>query len=151
MYMMIAQITISNETPGILLGNINNTHIKGDDMKDCNENTHTDRMDVSFEISLYEYGIVRNPLTNDTVFFLDTVDNYEISEHGENDDTENMCSSFDISIDDVREALADAESGYFHFIGSDREREIKNLDNNNLSLHIFSLNQYNGHFDPTSL
>ena len=110
-------------------------------MKLCNENTHTDRIDVSFEIALNEYGIVRNPKTNDTVFCLNPTPGYE-KEYAY------QYTNFDISYTDVKEVLKETEEGYFSYIGSDRETALRELHGNCLAHHIFSLNQYNGYFSP---
>ncbi len=114
-------------------------------MIECNENTHTDRTDVSFEIALHEYGLVRNPDNNDTVFCLNTVGDLSADSF---EDHEFKYSNFDISLQDVKEALEEASPGYFSFIGSTKKKEIEKLDNDYLSIHIFSLNQYSGVFDP---
>ena len=113
-------------------------------MNPCNENTHTDRIDVTFDIALYEYGIVRNPKNNDTVFCLTTTNDFL-----DDDDDDHEYSNYDISFDDVLDALKEAGKGYFSFIGSDLDTELKALDNNHLAIHIYSLNQYNGCFAPS--
>jgi hypothetical protein len=114
-------------------------------MTPCNEDTHTDRMDVDFDISLHEYGIVRNPINNDTVFCLNPT-----NEFPEDDQHPHEYSNFNISIEDVEEALEEAEDQFFSFIGSDRKTEMKELSNNSLAFTIRSLNQYNGYFDPNT-
>lgn len=113
-------------------------------MQNCNENTHTDRLDADFDISLHEYGIVRNPITNDTVFCLNPTDDFPP------DNYEYQYSNFDITPDDVIEALNEAEPGFFSFIGSDLKTELERIkqDDTVLSYVIYSLNQYNGHFNP---
>ena len=113
-------------------------------MQKCNEQTHTDRMDVSFDISLHEYGIVRNPITNDTVFCLNPTDDFP------EDDYKYEYSNFNISIENVEEALEESEDGFFDYIGQNRIDIINELHNSDLSHLIFSLNQYNGYFDPNS-
>lgn len=105
----------------------------------------TDKMDASTEISLYEYKIIRNPKTNKCVICTNT---YELD-----------CSFGDIlnrvkpkirveyiTFDDVKEALEEVNEGYFNFIGSKHREELKNLDNEFLTLHIFSLDQWDGRF-----
>ncbi len=112
-------------------------------MNDFNENTHTDTMDVDFDISLNEYGIARNPDNGDTVFCLNPDDNYEMNEN-----PNYQYRHLNISLQDVKDALNDASDGFFDFIGSDLNTELDNLDNDFLSHMILSLNQYNGHFSP---
>jgi hypothetical protein len=107
------------------------------------ESTHTDRVDVTLEISLNEYGLVRNPNDNDTIFCLNPTDDYmHPPEH------EYEYRHVDISLDDVREALEEASEGFFSFIGSSRSNEISTLNNESLTHHIMSLNMYNGYFSP---
>ena len=112
-------------------------------MEKLNEDEYTDRTDATFDIALHEYGLVRNPTNNDTVFCLNTVDNHEVAE-----DFEYIYVHSIIEKEDVYNALQEAGDGYFSFIGSDLETEIDRLDNDYLSHHIFSLNMYNGVFDP---
>jgi len=107
-----------------------------------NENIYTDTMDVNFNISLHEYGIVRNPTTGDTVFCLNPSDNYEM------DEQEYNYNSNTISFDDVKDAINEASDGYFSYIGCEKHEAIERLNNNFLTSDIFSLNQYNGHFSP---
>lgn len=52
-----------------------------------------------------------------------------------------------ISFEDVKEVLEEVEDGYFNFIGSTREKELNELDNDYLTSHIFSLNTYSGFFE----
>jgi len=52
-----------------------------------------------------------------------------------------------ISKEQVIDELTESESGFFSYIGSDRATELNNLDNNNLTPIIFSLNQYSGNFN----
>jgi len=105
-----------------------------------NLKAYTDRVDVTLDISLHEYGIVRNPKTNRTIFCTNPSDDpfnkvpYE------------YLIDF-IDMDTVIEALQEVEQGCFDFIGSDRQAEIDQLDNNYLTHHIMSLNQYCGYFD----
>lgn len=111
-----------------------------DDKRICiNEKYYTDSIDVNKDISLYEYGILRNPKTNKTVIGLQT-------------DDAGMYIIFAwnyISMDDIKNYLADAEEGFYNYIGSNKETEINRLDNENLSHIIHSINQYDGWFKPT--
>ena len=106
------------------------------------EKNYTDRVDCTLDISLHEYGLIRNPETTDTLFCLNTTDNYEMS------DFEYKYMSDLISKDDVIDALMEVDKGYFSFIGSDLESELESLDNDNLTHTIMSLNQYSGVFHP---
>jgi len=101
----------------------------------------TDRMDDSTHISLYEYGIIRNPKTNKCVVC--TNRNEELYENS----LKPIVKVFWLDFDDVKEALGEAEDGYFNFIGSTRKEELRSLDNNFLTGHIHSLEMYNGAFD----
>ena len=104
------------------------------------DKTHTDRVDVSFNISLFEYGVVRNPETNETIFSVTAgIDaGIEIYKH--------EILIYDITIDDVRDDLEDMPSGYFALIGSTIEQELELLDNKYLSIHIKSMQQYDGRY-----
>ena len=101
---------------------------------------YSDRVDVTTTISLYEYGIIRNPKTDKVIYCM----NPEGEEHTK-DNPPKIQTTF-ISLEEVKEALQDIGQGYFDFIGSDREAELSNLDNNHLSHHIHSINMYNGLF-----
>jgi hypothetical protein len=88
----------------------------------------TDRTDASIEISLMEYGLIRNPETNVCIQYNDYPD---------------MARQITIDIDEVRDALEEA-TGYYSYIGSDKETELTSLDNNYLSHHITALRDYDG-------
>jgi hypothetical protein len=98
---------------------------------------YTDRVDVSHKVSLYEYAIIR--ICSNTYALDDGSDAREPV-------MPRIHVDF-IGLEDVREALNEAEPGYFSFIGSDLETELANLDNNYLTIHIFSLEQYAGIFE----
>lgn len=102
-----------------------------------NDTEYTDRVDVSFEISLGDYGIVRNPKTDEVIY-------------GSAANDEGGYGAFDttyISLEDVREVLEDIEDGFFDYIDSNRETELNNLDNNNLASIIYSINSYGDYFN----
>jgi len=104
---------------------------------------YTDRVDVSIEISLLEYGILRDPETNECLFCRMT-DNWEMT----NDDDEIILKSCDVSVSDVRDYLIDQTSrGFFSYIGSDLQTELDRLDNNYLAPIINSINSYDGWFN----
>ena len=102
----------------------------------------TDRMDASIKISLYEYQIIRNPKTDKSVICTNT---HEMDLMDETIKPKVRVEY--ISFDDVHEALEEASEGYFNFIGSTKEKELKLLDNDYLTMSIFSLDQYNGYFE----
>lgn len=99
----------------------------------------SDAVDVSPEISLFEYGIIRNPKTEETIL---TYPSYVWEEM----EKEIMFDSFTISLEEVKETLEEMEKGFFDFIGSYKEREIKNLNNEYLTNMIQSIRDYNGTF-----
>jgi N12 class adenine-specific DNA methylase len=109
---------------------------------ETNLKAYTDRIDVNEDISLHEYGIIRNPKNDRTIFCTNpNVDYPEKSYRYE------YVIDF-ISLQDVKEVLEDINKGFFDFIGSDRETEIEQLYNDNLAYMIFSINQYDGSFTP---
>lgn len=102
-----------------------------------NDKHYNDRVDVTFDISLYEYGIVRNSNTDKTIIGLnvDDIGNY---------------TDFNwtyITLEEVREHLKEIDDNYFSYIGVDNKNlHILNLDNANLAHEIHSINQYDGWF-----
>jgi hypothetical protein len=107
----------------------------------------TDRIDYNTKISLYEYKIIRNPKTDKCVICTNT---YELdTSFGDmmDDSPKPKVRVEYISFDDVHEALEDVDDGYFDFIGSTRKKELELLDNDYLTQHIFSINQYDGYFE----
>ena len=101
---------------------------------------YSDRTDVNIRVSLYEYGLIRNPNTDKVIVCL----NSGIEHNKENKPI--IRTSF-ISFDEVKEALEEASPGYFSFIGSDLMTEPNQLRNDYLSLTISSMNQYSGTFN----
>jgi hypothetical protein len=100
---------------------------------------YTDRVDVTIEISLFEYGILRNPETNECLFCL------LYTNEEPNDDHLVNLKSCDVSVSDVRGYLIDESSkGLLSYIGSDLKTELERLDNNNLAHIISSINAYDG-------
>ena len=103
---------------------------------------YTDRVDVTMEISLFEYGIIRNPETNECIFnrFLTNEEPY--------DDQEIELNHVNVSLYDVTSYLIDDSSqGFFSYIGSDLKTELERLDNDNLAHIINSINSYDGWFN----
>lgn len=117
-------------------------------MKAINLTNYTDRTDVNGFISLFDQGAIRNPKTNETLFPKRSYDGELICpEEDENFDiSNNNVISMDITFEEVKEALEEIDKGYFSFIGSDRDKDIKNLSNDYLTNHIQTINMYNGYF-----
>lgn len=105
-------------------------------------NEYTDRMDVSIEISLFEYGIIRNPITNECLFYP------EYSNDFPDDNKIVKFKSMNITFKEVKEYLTDnATDGFFSYIGSNKKKELKRLSNDMLAYMIFTINQYDGYFN----
>ena len=103
---------------------------------------YTDRVDVDTQISLYEYGIIRNPKTGRTILCHNSYDlNITFPEDGPFKPDLTVEYFY---IEDVEEALNDCPDGFFSFIGSDLQTELSMLDNDNLAHTIQSLMQYGG-------
>lgn len=105
-----------------------------------NQDVYSDRTDVSFEISLFEQGMVRNPKTNDVIFCMNPMD------QGDEDYIYSLTWS-SIELSDVQDCLNEISDSFFDFIGSDRETELNNLSNDYLTGIVSSINSYNGHFN----
>jgi hypothetical protein len=100
----------------------------------------TDKVDVDGKISLYEYGVIRNPKTNKTVICLNAVNDYFY---------EGIVPKVKvtyISYDDVSEALEEVDDEFYAFIGSTKEIEYNELNNDYLTGIILALNMWNGYF-----
>jgi len=103
-----------------------------------------DGVDVNPRISLFEYGILRNPKTNKTLMCIN------IYEHLYSGKQPKIYVDY-ISTDDVAEALEDMPDGFWDFTDIDKDlvlNNLDNLDNNDLSLWIYDINQWNGKFLP---
>ena len=105
-----------------------------------NMKNFTDRVDVTLDISLHEYGIVRNPKTNKTIFCDNVTSDFPPKGY------EYTYTIDFINVDEVAGALMDMDDGYFSFIGSDLDTELDSLNNDCLAHHIMSMNMYDGHF-----
>lgn len=95
---------------------------------------YTDRLDVSMEISLFEYGIIRNPKTDKVIYYIPEIKKYDWTT---------------ITLEEVKEVLETATNGFYSFIGSTKETELNQLDNNYLTNIIHSLNSYSGAFNDS--
>lgn len=100
------------------------------------ENEFTDRVDVDFNISLYDYGVVRNPKNDMTLIGIKPNNEGSYSDY----------SITYISLDDVKEVLEDMDDSFFRTIDSDKETVLQNLDNENLAQYIMDINFENGYW-----
>ena len=66
---------------------------------------YTDKVDVTFDISLHEYGIIRNPKTDETIFCLNPTDDFPP------DGYEYEYRHATVTIEEVREAVRNMEDG----------------------------------------
>lgn len=101
---------------------------------------YEDRVDVTIEISLIEYGIIRDPEDGECLFYKDNPN--------PEDDDRIQLYKHDVSFDDVKDYLEQiASDGFFRFIGSSLYKEVENLDNESLAPIIQSINQWDGYFN----
>ena len=102
----------------------------------------SDMSDASAEISFMEYGMIRNPKTDQVIYCTPVDADYK----------EIMLDWSIVSIEDVREYLEeDATDGFYSFIGSSKEKELNQLNNNYLAGVIQGINQYDGYFQQSCL
>mgnify|MGYP001580339442 CR=1 FL=1 len=108
-------------------------------------NSYDDRIDANPEISLFEYGIIRQNKTDKVLYW------YQIDEYKSESKVENTghIEIHYIGTRDVMEALERVDNGFYEFIGSTKGNEIAVLlhSQENLSYLIYSLNQWNGWFN----
>jgi len=97
----------------------------------------SDRVDVNTVISLYDYGLIRNPKTDKTIVCINSGE-----EHTKKNPPKIKVTWIDLET--VKEHLEDISEGFFDFIGSDRQTEIDALDYCSLTHIISSLDSYNG-------
>jgi hypothetical protein len=98
----------------------------------------SDRTDVSAEVSLLEYGLMRNPTTNRVIYAMPA------------DVSNSPCFDWTIiDLDDVKEFLDEAPKGFYDFIGSNKAAELDGLHNNYLTNIISAANMYNGWFQQS--
>lgn len=119
-----------------------------ENLNGINRKSYSDRVDMDFNTSLFEYGLVRNPKTNKVIFCINYFDVEEYGFEWEDGEPVPIYHTTHITWSDVWDALEKAEDEYYKFIGSDRNTEMNNLDKDYLTHHIQSLNMYNGWFDP---
>ena len=99
----------------------------------------TDKVDVDEKISLYEYGVIRDPLTGKTILCTNTSDYLW-------DGNKPKIQVQYIDFIDVLEALQEVDDHYFDYIGSTRENEINDLHGRYLADHIAALNNWGSIF-----
>ena len=104
-------------------------------------NSYDDRVDVSPEISLFEYHVIRQSKTGKTLLWHPTLENKKVEKSG-------YVSITYISLKDVIFAINSIDIGYFEFIGGNKSLVLKELSENahHLSNFIQSINQWNGWF-----
>jgi hypothetical protein len=110
------------------------------DIEDGKYDQYSDRVDVSIEISLCEYGILRNPETGETILCLNPTNDFP------DDDYDMVFRTINVTKEEVLEDLDDAEQGFFAFIGSKRADAKKALQNDFLTGIVSSLNQWDGRY-----
>lgn len=98
---------------------------------------YTDKVDVSTEISFFEYGIIRNPKTGHVIYSMEDEDGNRYYDY-----------TF-VDMDEVEEDLKEIDDGFFDFIGSDLNTVLTGLDNNYLTDIIRSMNDYNGMYQQS--
>ena len=103
----------------------------------------SDKMDVTTTISLYEYGLIRNPVTDKVIYCI----NPSSDEHTK--DNPPIIKTTFITFDDVKETLeAMHESyGFFNYVGICKDAYIEGLNPEHLTSDIMSINQYDGSFE----
>ena len=106
-----------------------------------NLNSYDDRIDVSPEISLFKYHVIRKSKTGKTLFWHPTLEHEKVEKSG-------YVSISYISLEDVISVINSIDIGYFEFIGGNKLLVLKELSENvhHLSNFIHSINQWNGWF-----
>ena len=101
----------------------------------------TDRIDVDAHISLYEYGIIRNPKTGKTVMCTNTGDYLWGGQKPK-------VKILNISRDDVLDQLCEMDEGFFSYIGENKQDVIHDsaVYDEDLSYIIMTMNEYDGCF-----
>ena len=125
------------EEIGIQADKINPTNCILEKVDDLNEDEFSDRVDVNFDISLYEYGVVRNPENDMTLIGTKPTDEGVYSDY----------AVTYISLDDVKEVIADMEDGFFEFIDQPKEEILQILTNEHLAPYIQYVDAYNGYWN----
>lgn len=99
------------------------------------KNGFTDGVDINPEVSLFEYGILRNPKTEKTILVL--TDGEQVF----------GIDYIEVSLNDVKTQLKNIEPKFFDFIGTPKETLLLNLAANYLASIISSLMAYHNPWD----
>ena len=103
----------------------------------------TDGTDVDIATSLFEYGILRNPQTDLTIFGVP-------SDDGPDDFTHSKFGYNYVSVEDVRETLMDVDDGFYTSIGVGRDEMLRNLGNGHVASAIYDIDAYDGSFNDST-
>jgi len=101
---------------------------------------YTDTVDANSIISLYEYGILRNPVTGKCLRCL----NASGGEHTK--ENKPVIRTQVITVDDVKECLEEISDGFFEFVGTPRKKYLAQLDEDYLASSIMAIDQWNSYF-----
>ncbi len=100
----------------------------------------TDGLDASPEVSLFEYGILRNPKTTETLITYSLSQSLEIF-------GEPKFAILHITKAEIIDQLLDVEDGFFDYIDTTRADAIREVENDSFGAHyINALNGYCGAF-----
>jgi hypothetical protein len=102
----------------------------------------TDGLDASFEISLFEYGILYNPNSEYVIY---TTPKSEASE-GSTDPSDYAFDYTRVSVGELREVLDDLDEGFFSFTGQSRDLMNQMIDQAAVATVIHDVNSWNGYF-----
>ena len=101
---------------------------------------YTDHVDASPDISLLDYGMLRNPDNNHCIFY-----QQRSGKHG-------LFKWTNIDVEDVKWQLENyCEKPFFESHGIMLEDYLQDLDNSCLSLTVYDLNSYYGILYPSPL
>ena len=99
------------------------------------EKRFDDRTDATLEISLLEYGILRDSKTGYTIFVHPKVEDSE-------DYNDYMYDWSEIDVAQVIDIINDISEGFFSFVGIEKAEYLKMLDNNYLASVIQDIKSY---------
>lgn len=105
-------------------------------LEELNEEEYTDRVDADFDISLYEYGVVRNPQNDQTLIGIKPSDDGLYTDY----------AVTYISLDDIKEVIENMEDGFFTYIDQPKEEILEILNNDHIAPYIQYVDSYNGYF-----
>jgi len=101
------------------------------------EKRFDDRTDATLEISLLEYGILRDSKTGYTIFA-----HPKAWKEDSEDYRDYIYDWTEIDIEQVKEILNDISEGFFSFVGIEKAEYLKMLDNNYLASVIQDIKSY---------